>query len=198
MGEAAKDLSYISLEDYFRIDRLAEMRSDWYRGEMFAMAGGTTNHSRIKTNLMGLLATQLRGKACEPLDSDQRLSALESGLRTYPDASIFCDPIVYDEADAQRDTATNPTVVFEVLSDSHEAYDRGLKSDSYRRISSLQAYLLISQHEPHVEMFERLGDGSWRFSEVRGLDPCMVIACAGVTLPLGDLYHRVSFSPAQS
>jgi len=189
MATAAEVLSYITLEEYYQIERTAVERSDWYGGEMFAMSGGTTNHSTIKSNLIG----QLKGKPWRPLDSDQRLSARESGLRTYPDASIYCDPIEYDETDPQKETATNPTVLFEVLSDSTEAYDRGLKAESYRRIPSLRSYLLISQHKPHVEHYERQDDGSWSLREVSGLEAVMEIRAADLSLPLSDLYDRVAF-----
>ncbi|MCB1091753.1 MAG: Uma2 family endonuclease [Verrucomicrobiae bacterium] len=193
MSSAAEDRSRITPEEYYRIERDAAEKSDWYDGEMFNMAGGTTNHSRIKMNLSGLLHAQLKGKPCEPLDSDQRLLIQTTGLRTYPDATIYCGPIEYDTEDPVKETATNPTVIFAVLSDSTEAYDRGLKAESYRRLPSLQSYLLISQHHAHIEQFERQPDGSWRFHEVKGLDAEMRIPSVKVTLPLADLYDRVEF-----
>ena len=183
----------ISIQEYYRIERDAVEKSDWYDGEMFNMAGGTTNHSAIKTNLAGILVVSLRGRSCRPLDSDQRLKIPSTGLRTYPDAAVYCGPIEYDPEDEQSQTATNPTVVFEVLSDSTEAYDRGLKAEGYRGIPSLQAHLLISQRSPHIELFERQNDGSWRFREVHGLDATLRIEAIGVTLSLGELYDRVEF-----
>ena len=183
----------ISIQEDYRIERDAVEKSDWYDGEMFNMAGGTTNHSAIKTNLAGILVVALRGRSCRPLDSDQRLKIPSTGLRTYPDAAVYCGPIEYDPEDEQGQTATNPTVVFEVLSDSTEAYDRGLRAEGYRGIPSLQAHMLISQHTPHIELFERQNDGSWRFREVSGLGATLRVEAIGVTLSLGELYDRVEF-----
>lgn len=197
MSTAAAKRPRISVEEYYQLERTAQDKSDWFDGEMFNMAGGTTNHSRVKVNLARELGLALKGKPCEPLDSDQRLKVLRNGLLTYPDASVYCGLIEYDPEDSDGNTATNPAVLFEVLSDSTEAYDRGLKAESYRQIESLRAYVLISQNAPHVEVFERLDDDAWRLREVRGLDASLRIEAIDVTLSLAELYDRVEFSSAK-
>ena len=189
----AEDRSRITPQEYYRLEAVAAEKSDWFDGEMFNMAGGTTNHSRIKGNLFFAVRKRLAGGPCEPLDSDQRLVIQETGLRTYPDLSVYCGPIEYDEEDATGQTAINPTALFEVLSDSTEAYDRGLKADSFRRIPGLRAYALLSQHTPHIELYERQEDGSWRYTEERGIESEIAISCLGVTLPLREVYERVDF-----
>ena len=85
-------------------------------------------------------------------ESNLRLKATATGLRTYPDVSVYCDPLQRDEEDSDGETYTNPSALFEVLSSTTEAYDRGLKSSSYRTIQSLKAYVLVSQDEPHAEI----------------------------------------------
>lgn len=182
------------MRKYYRLDAVAPEKSDWYDGEMFNMAGGTTNHSRIKVNLARALGNQLGDGPCETLDSDQRLAIVSTGLRTYPDLSVYCGPIDYDEEDPQRLTATNPAMLFEVLSPSTEAYDRGLKAESYRQIPSLRAYALISQREPHIELYERQDDGSWRYTESRGLPTHTEIPSLGVSLSHAEIYARVEFT----
>ena len=189
----AEDRSRITPQEYYRLEAVAAEKSDWFDGEMFNMAGGTTNHSRIKGNLFFAVRKRLAGGPCEPLDSDQRLVIQETGLRTYPDLSVYRGPIEYDEEDATGQTAINPTALFEVLSDSTEAYDRGLKADSFRRIPGLRAYALLSQHTPHIELYERQEDGSWRYTEERGIESEIEISCLGVTLPLREVYDRVDF-----
>jgi Uma2 family endonuclease len=186
-----------SLQEYYRIERGAEEKSDWCDGEIYNMSGGTTNHSRIKSNLMRELGVQLKGKPCEPLDNDQRLRIPGTELCTYPDAAVYCDPIEYDPDDDQRHTATNPTAIFEVLSDSTESYDRGIKAERYHLLPSLRAYVLISQNAPRVEIFERQDDGSWLFRDIRGLEASLRVNSIGVTLSFAELYHRVEF-PVQA
>ncbi|MEM7012419.1 MAG: Uma2 family endonuclease [Verrucomicrobiota bacterium] len=193
MSAAAEKLDFITPEEYYRMERIATEKHDYYEGEIFNMSGGTTNHSKIKTDLLITLGVQLKGKPCQPLDSDQRVKVMETGLRTYPDASVFCEEIEYDSEDDQKETAINPTVVFEVLSDSNEEYDRGLKATNYRMIESLKAHLLISQNQPHVEMYERMEDGDWRFREVSGLDAEMEIRSIDVSIRLSEIYGRIIF-----
>ena len=104
MSAAAEKLDYISPEEYYRMECVATEKHDYYQGEIFNMSGGTTNHSKIKTDLVGALVNQLRGKECQPLDSDQRVKVMETGLRTYPDASVCGDDIEYDPDDEQKET----------------------------------------------------------------------------------------------
>ena len=183
-------------QEYYALERKAEYRSDFFAGEIFAMAGGSTAHSLIKVNLTGELRSMLKGKRCGVYDSDQRLKVKTNGLRCYPDAAVYCGPLDYDEEDANTETATNPTVIFEVLSKSTEAYDRGLKAESYRTIESLKAYVLISQDRPHVELQERLPDGTWRLSWAAGMDGVIRLPDIGVEFSLGELYDRVDFTGA--
>ncbi len=194
MSDPARKSEYISVESYYHIESTAEGRSDYYDGEMFAMAGGTTAHARIGTNLTIALGNALKGKSCEPFNQDQRIKSEETGLRIYPDASVFCEPLIYDDEDPQNHTAINPTALFEVLAESTEAYDRGFKFECFRKCSPLSVYMLIAQDRPHVEMFVRNGDGVWQLIDVTGIDQSIEIPVIDVKLQLSDLYERVEFT----
>jgi Uma2 family endonuclease len=106
---------------------------------------------------------------------------------------VYCGALEYDEQDTQSETATNPTLLFEVLSPSTEAYDRGFKSENYRRITSLQAYVLVSQDTPHVEVYAKQSDGSWMLREENRLDAAVELPVINVKLPLAEIYDRVEF-----
>ena len=192
MGVAQPQKRYTP-EEYYALEREAAYKSDYYDGEIFSMAGGTAQHSRIVTNILGELHARLKGKPCAPYESNLRVAVRATGLRTYPDASVFCEPIEFDPKDPENTTALNPTVLFEVRSQTTEAYDRGFKSNNYRRIESLKAYLLVSQTDAHVEIYERQGGGTWLLSEAKGLDAVVSIVAIGVELPLSDVYDRVEF-----
>lgn len=103
-------------DEYYRLERESPERHEWFAGEIFAKGGSTTRHSLIKVNLIRELSVRLRGRRCYPTDSDQRVKIASSGLCTYPDVAVFCGPMEYDPEDRFKDTATNPVVVFEVLS----------------------------------------------------------------------------------
>jgi Uma2 family endonuclease len=189
----AQEKKRFTPQEYYQLERAATYKSDYYRGEIFAMAGGTIRHSRICTNIVREVGIRLKGSPCEAFESSLRLKNKITGLRNYPDASIFCGPMEYDEEDPEQETVTNPTVIFEVLSKSTEAYDRGLKSQNYRRIESLQAYILVSQNMPFVEVLQRQADGSWSIREVTGIGASLNIPPLGIDLPLAEIYANVDF-----
>lgn len=181
--------------EYYALERDAAYKSDYYDGEIFAMAGGTDTHSLITANINIAVGSRLRGKPCTLYESNMRLKILATGLRTYPDASVYCEPLQFDPDDPDRTTVTNPAVLVEVLSPSTEAYDRGFKSLNYRRLESLKAYVLVSQDEPLVELYERQSQGTWLLTEARGLDAAIPLNMIGVSLPLAEVYDRVQFVP---
>jgi Uma2 family endonuclease len=182
---------FVTPQEYYARERAADHKSEYYQGEVFAMAGGTARHARIGANLLIGLGSRLRGGSCATFTGDLRVKVQATGLRTYPDASVFCSKMEFDLEDNWKETAVNPTMLFEVLSDSTEAYDRGSKSEQYRRIPSLQAYVLINQGTAHVEHFDRQGDGTWRLSEVSGLDSTLQLPALEIELPLDELYAGV-------
>jgi Uma2 family endonuclease len=106
------------------------------------------------------------------------------------DTVVACEKPVFD--DLENDILLNPTVIIEVLSSSTEVYDRGDKFAAYRERESLQEYVLISQHLPHVEMFKRQTNG-WHFSEVRGLAGSVKLESVNCLLRLADIYEKISF-----
>ena len=142
-------------EEYLEIERKAEYKSEYFNGEMFAMAGGAPNHHRLAFRMNGLLFKLLDGRDCEAFTSDAKVRTHPRGLYTYPDLTVVCGKATF--AADQRDVLTNPKVIFELLSPSTEAHDRGLKFQQYKLIDSLQEYVLISQFEPLVESFSGAG-----------------------------------------
>jgi Uma2 family endonuclease len=193
----AQPIKRYTPQEYYRLERDASYKSDYYDGEIFAMAGGTVAHSMICSNLVREIGNRLKGKPCAAYESNLRLRIKTSGLRCYPDVSVFCGPLERDEEDANLETVTNPTVLFEVLSPSTEAYDRGLKAENYRKIESLRAYVLVSQTAVHAEVYARQGDGSWSLRETRGMEGMLAIPSIGMDLPLREVYDRVDFTAAE-
>ena len=177
--------------EYLRLERAATYRSEYFRGEIFAMAGGSPQHSRIKTNVVSLLNIRLKGQPCETYDSDLRIKC-PTGLYTYPDASVICSELEFD--DEQQDTVLNPTLLVEVLSKSTEAYDRGNKFDHYRTIPSLREYVLVSQDEPMIQRFLRNDDDTRTLIAVASLGQTIPLRSIGIDLPLSEVYERVDFT----
>jgi Uma2 family endonuclease len=149
----------LSPQEYLDFERSSPLRHEYADGELFAMAGGTLEHSAIAANILGELRNALRGRGCRVLTSDMRIKIAATRRYVYPDGAVICARPEFE--DEQRDTLLNPRVIVEVLSDSSEAYDRGDKFAQYRTLPSLEEYVLASQKAPRIEVFTRQPDGSW-------------------------------------
>jgi len=178
-------------QEYLAIERKAEYRSEYYRGEMFAMAGATWEHTLVKDNTAREMGNQLKDGPCRVLTSDLRVKVDATGLYTYPDIVVVCDKPIFE--DDLFDTLKNPRALIEVLSDSTEDYDRGTKFKMYRQIPSLQEYVLIAQDQPLVERHVRQTNGDWLMTELSDLSQTLEFASMPVKIALAEVYRGVEF-----
>jgi Uma2 family endonuclease len=179
--------------EYLAIERAAEIKSEFFDGEMFAMSGGTPQHSLIATNAGRELGNRLKNGQCVVYNTDLRIKVEASGLFTYPDLSVVCGPLKF--AKGTDDTVVNPTLIVEVLSASTERYDRGRKFEHYRLIADLKEYLLVSQEEPRIEQFVRQPDGRWLLGEAVGLNSTLELPSLLITISLAEVFSKVQFIP---
>jgi Uma2 family endonuclease len=186
----------LTAQEYLERERAAEHRSEYWAGEMFAMAGASEAHNLIVTNVSGELRAQLKSRPCKTYSSDMRVKVEATGLYTYPDVVVVCGVARFE--DDHRDTLLNPTVIVEVLSPSTEAYDRGEKFAHYRRIASLTDYLLAAQDKVRVEHFVRQPDDQWLLSEVSDLHASLAIVSIGCMLQLAEVYEKVDFAAVRA
>ena len=186
---------FATFAEYLARERVAVGKSEYYRGEIFAMAGGSVRHNTIGGNLFASLRGRLRGSPCRPYNSDQRIRIPANGLATYPDLSIVCGEYQIDADD--RDGIINPRVIFEVLSKSTESYDRGKKFDLYRQLDSLHEYILVAQDAPQVERFVRQDDGSWILTVIKDREAVLELQSLAAELPLSEIYEDVKFGPEE-
>ena len=181
----------LTVEEYFAIELKADRKSEFFDGEMFMMAGASREHNIVVRNLVVRFHGQLELCSCQIFFSDMRLKVSRTGLYTYPDLLIVCDPPEY--APENRDTLTNPQVVIEVLSDSTERYDRTTKFRHYKQLPSVKEYVLVSQSEPLIERYTRLSDETWAQADFVGLDATFTLATVKVSIPMSYIFRGVEF-----
>jgi Uma2 family endonuclease len=184
---------FLTPEQYLEIERQAERKSEYWQGEMFAMAGAGEPHNLLVTNINGQFYLQLRSSACRTYTNDMRVSVTATGLYTYPDIVVVCG--VPQFLDGRRDTLLNPTLIIEVLSPSTEAYDRGRKFEHYQSIDSLKQYLLVATERVHADLFTRQPGGQWLLTAAGSVEDTMDLESVGCRITLRDSYARVEFSP---
>jgi Uma2 family endonuclease len=190
MASAARKL--VSYAEYLEFERNLDVRCEFLNGDVWAMAGGTPRHSKVKANLSGVLYVALRRTPCAAYDSDLKVLVPDTGLATYPDAAVICGPLMRHHQD--NNAVTNPSALFEVICASTEAWDRGGKFAHYRRLESLQHYLLVDSQLQRVEHYERQDDGRWLLSE-HGPGSGVHLAALGVALAVDDLYEDLPDEP---
>lgn len=189
MAVMQKKRSVFSLAEYFAHEEQAEERSEFYEGEIFAMAGGTPNHNRLAGNVYSSLQAALRGRPCAAFMADVRLLVKRRQLYTYPDVMAICGRLQY--APGRNDTVTNPVLIVEVLSPSTEAYDRGKKFEFYRTIDTLKEYVLIDQSRMYVERHRPLGLGRWEMTAFTAPEDVLSLDSVDVELSLATIYDGV-------
>lgn len=181
----------MTYSEYCALEREGKVKHEFFRGEVhamgevYAMTGGTLEHGRLAVRVSHLLTRELEGRPCRVYSSDVRVHIEATQLDTYPDVSVVCGKPETAEADSHA--LLNPSLLVEVLSDSTEAYDRGQKASHYRQIPSLRAYLLVSQHEPKLELQVREADGRWILLEA-GEGQALEIEALGVRLAVAEVY----------
>jgi Uma2 family endonuclease len=187
---------YLTPEQYLEIERAAEYKSEYFHGEMFAMAPNSLDHVLIVGSVMASLGNRLRGSSGEVIASNLRFQVESTGFYTYPDILVFCGKPKL--ADHRRDIITDATVIIEVLSSSTENYDRGFKFEQYRKIASLKDYLVFAQDRVHLEHWTRQSDGSWNLRETSDLNAMIQLPSIECSFRVSEAYERVEFEPVTS
>jgi Uma2 family endonuclease len=181
---------FYSVEEYLALEENSSDKHEYFNSEIFAMSGGASiPHTRIVSNLFTELGIKLKGKKCRPFGSDLRIHVPLVDLYTYPDLSIFCEPI--EKSSSSFDTAINPTVIIEVISKSTKDYDKGSKFTMYRSIPALKEYILIDSEQIFVERYNKNLDNTWTLEDIKDIHQSFSITSINETLALQDIYVDV-------
>lgn len=175
-----------AFSDYVDLEEASNVRHEYFRGEIYAMAGGTPDHAALCLAFGAELRDKLRGGRCRAFGADLRIRVLACGLATYPDVSVVCGPLERDPE--SRTTVTNPTVVVEVLSPSTEEYDRGDKFEIYKQLPSLKEYVLVSLREPLIQVWRRNEEAAWLQEEAHAGGRVRLLSL-GCEIAVDDVYR---------
>lgn len=189
---SALPVTKLTIEEYIELDKNSEDRYEYFDGEVFAMAGGSPNHSRLSVDVCSILREKLRGKPCEVFNADMRINVPTAFPYRYPDASVVCGEPIFDEIQGQY-RLVNPLLIVEVLSPTTENYDQGKKFTAYQSIESFREYLLIAQDRPHVIQYVKQSKSRWLRIEHEGLISEVQLESLNIALTLAELYERVTF-----
>lgn len=174
----------LSVDEWRELERTSAVRHEYIDGYVYAMAGGSETHSYIASNIIAALQGQLADRSCR-VHGSHMAARLSQSRFTYPDVLIACS----QDQTSMAKTEMNPTVVFEVLSDSTEQYDRGKKFFYYRQCSILLEYIMVNTEFQLVELYTHTDDG-WNVFQQYGPDDTLWLRSVSVKVPVSLLYHQ--------
>lgn len=186
-----KPPDFISVNDYLAGEEISDTKHEYLGGTLHAMAGATIRHNNIAGNCFASLHGTLRGKPCQPFNSDTkvRIEFPDHTRFYYPEAMVVC------QSNPDSDHFQNqPVIVVEVLSDSTRRADLGEKRDAYLTISSLKVLLFVEPDAPSVTLHRRVAEGGFTIERHTGLDATIPLPEIAAALSLADLYERVEFA----
>jgi Uma2 family endonuclease len=191
MAQPQADKRTYTVEEYFALEETAEVRHEFYRGEVYAMSGGSSTHNIAVQNCVIGLRAGLRGKGCRVFAENVRLAVIDGEGYTYPDVMVTCHPDDVKDLYLMR----HPVLLIEVLSPSTASHDRVWKFNRYTQLPSLQHYLLVSVDNWLVEWFRREPSGVWSYTPLAGADDAVVVPELGLSLPLATIYVELDIQP---
>ena len=195
----AQSIQKLSVEEYVDLEQSTQTKYEYHNGEVFALAGGTINHSILCARIHSQLSHQLIAKKsdCETFTSEMKLNIEHSNSYVYPDAMVVCGE--FKVGVQLKDAISNPVLIVEVLSKSSADYDRGDKFHKYRTINSFQEYLLIEQDKPVVELFYRKKDtGTWQIDRFEGLERSFLLQSLSIEIDMNALYKKIEFEKTKT
>ncbi|MEI7604277.1 MAG: Uma2 family endonuclease [bacterium] len=177
----------ISTEEYLKKERLADYKSEFVEGILYAMSGASEKHNLIVFNLITEIGRQIKKRPCKAYANDMKIRVKETNY-VYPDVSALCGEAKF--SDEETDVLLNPSIIIEVLSESTSNYDRGKKFELYRRLDSLQEYILVDQDRCYIEYHVKKGM-QWILTELDNLQDKLTLVSIECEILVEDIYNRV-------
>jgi Uma2 family endonuclease len=175
---------------YVALEKESPTKHEFFNGEIYAMAGGSEDHSALALNVLATLLGAVGDRPCRVHTSDLRVYVEAVGLATFPDGSVICGPLQQHPPSPDA-TALNPLVLLEVTSDSSEEYDTGEKLEAYKTIPTLREVIIVSHRERRITIHRREASGSWTM-RVAIAGGSIAVESLGVELVVDAIYRNSS------
>jgi Uma2 family endonuclease len=180
-----------TVDEFLEWERQQPERYEYVGGMIVMMVGGTLDHNVVIGNIYRRLREGLRGSPCRAYSEAVKVRA--SSATVYPDVVVSCGP-----QRGQDDVLDDAAVVVEVLSRSTQGFDRGAKWDAYQELPSLRQYVLVSQDQVRVQLYERTEGEDWRFRVLNDAADTLAFAVGDCTMTLAEIYEETSLDPKAS
>ena len=188
---AAKDNApHLTPEEYFTWEEQQLEKHELIDGQVYAMSGGSKNHSLLAAKFITLFTSHLEGSGCDTATSDLRVNIVGTNNYTYPDVSVTCD----DRDKTTTQYITYPCLIVEVLSKTTEAYDRGGKFRMYQNNPVLKDYLLVSSTAIEIDLYHKNDAGQWMIINY-GEGDTIELKSINLSFPIEQVYRGLNLEP---
>jgi Uma2 family endonuclease len=175
--------------EYTAMEEVSLEKHDFFNGELYAMADCTKNHNNIILNIGIALRTNKKA-GYNIFIYGMKLEIEKDEFYVYPDLIYTCN----DDVKGNDLYVKNPSIIFEVLSDSTALYDKEVKLKYYKKIESLNYYVLVAQKEIMVEVYSRIDNSQiWQYQTFENLNETIVFDRLGFELPVAVIYEGIGF-----
>lgn len=178
---------HLSAEEFLAWEETQTEKHEFVAGEVFAMTGARREHVVVSGNIFAALKQRLRGTPCKTYIADLKLHVEAADAFFYPDVMVSCD----QKDNTAKQFIANPKVIVEVLSESTADYDRGGKFVAYRKLDSLQEYLIVDVDNRRVECFRRTNHNDWLLHDYVGEADCELTSL-GLSLPMAEIFEDIA------
>lgn len=179
-----------TLEEYFELEDKAISKNEFVNGRIIKMAGGTIEHGLISGYIYGLLLMLLfDNDDVTVYSNDQKIYIVEHQRIAYTDTCVVVGETKRHQGKNQA--ITNPTLIFEVASESTEKFDRTGKFRMYQSLPSFKEYVLVSQTMPIVEVYYKIEENKWQMTSYVGLDKIVKFDTLDAELKMSDIYKKI-------
>ncbi len=193
MVGTALEKKTLTAKEYFEMEKEADVRHEFYHGETFVMGNTTKNHNKIIDKIKDPLRQKFEPKGCDVYSESIRLEVRKGRYYTYPDIILTCD---------KRDQEGNdymvayPALLVEVLSKTTSGHDHDFKWKHYKKLPSLQYYMMVYQYSVSVELYTRIeGKPFWQYQDFESMDDIIELEKLDFPIPVKSIYENIKMEP---
>ncbi|RRB06462.1 Uma2 family endonuclease [Larkinella rosea] len=186
--------THLTVEEYFKLEESSEIRHEFYKGQIYDMAGSSLRHNRLVRKIAGMLESQPANERCGVFTETVKVEVVKNIYYPYPDVVLTCHPFDLQSQFIIR----QPSLIVEVLSKSSVATDRDYKWEEYQKMPSLLYYLLVNQYKVGVELYARVENtDQWTYQRYIQLEDVVVFPRLNFELAIGAIYQGINFTTTE-
>jgi Uma2 family endonuclease len=182
-GNATKT-RLMNVEAYIAYEEAADVRHEYYDGQLIPMSGTTDTHNTICLNIAIAFRQLLKNTSCKVFMENVKVQITNKKRYIYPDIFVTCNERDLEDAYIKK----YPSIIIEVASPSTKVHDKTDKFLDYRKIASLRHYLIVDTEKEIVECYSTIDGKEWTSETFVSKTDVIPLEAVNASLPLSAIY----------